>query len=148
MCPSDLSGWEDRGAKALEDHLLAQLHANGWPEGRACVLVVEPEIEAWLRFDSVHLQKLVRERARRRQAEAELLFSIETAKAIAALGGANELGKPRQPKEVLARVLEVFGVQRSNSLYQKLAADEGLKHCKVESFQRLVRVLRGWFPAS
>jgi hypothetical protein len=142
------SGVEHRGAAALEAELLDDLHANGWLPGRAAALVVEPEVEAWLRFDSIHLQHLVRERARRRRDEAELLFSQVAQTAIAATGGANAFGKPNRPKEALEAVFEEFGVQRSNAIYGRLAEQEGLRGCKVDSFQRLVVTLQQWFPAS
>lgn len=142
------SGWEDRGVDTLETHLLNQLHANGWKKGRSAALVVEPEVEAWLRFDSTHLQNLIRERARRKQAEADLLFTTTVQEAVASNGGLNALGKPLHPKEVLQAVLQTFGVQRSNSLYEKLADAESLKGCKVPSFQRLVTALQTWFPKS
>lgn len=141
------SGSEAQGAAALEAELLQSLHASGWPKDTSAVLVVDPEVEAWLRFESVHLQNLIRERARRQQAEADLLFQQVLQVAVKANGGTNEIGKPCRPKEVLEQVLEHFGVQRSNSLYQRLAKVEGLKNCKVPSFQRLVSILRSWFPA-
>jgi hypothetical protein len=140
------SGAELKGAAILEEELLAELHANGWTRGRAATLVVDPEVEAWLRFDSIHLHNLVRERARRRQGEADLLFAQVVNGAIHANGGLNDLGKPRQPKEVLESVLETFGVQRSNALYENLAEREGLRGCRVASFNRLVDTLQGWFP--
>lgn len=141
------SGSEAEGATALEAELLQSLYASGWPKDTSAVLVVDPEVEAWLRFESVHLQNLIRERARRRQAEVDLLFRQVLEEAIRANGGENEIGKPRRPKEVLEQMLEHFGVQRSNALYGRLAEVEGLKNCKVPSLQRLVSILRSWFPA-
>jgi hypothetical protein len=141
------SGWDDRGAAALEAHLLQQLVSNGWDRARSAVVVVEPEVEAWLRFNSVHLQALVQEKASRRQGEVSLLFRNTVEMACQRHGGLNELGKPRQPKEVLEALLFTFGVRRSNALYERLAAVESLKGCRVHSFQRLFATLQAWFPA-
>lgn len=142
------SGWEDRGAMRLESHLRAELAASGWATERCDALVVEPEVEAWLRFDSPHLQKLIKERARRRKSETELLFRDVVQDSVANHGGGvNSIGKPHQPKEVFEDLLFHFGIQRSNALYENLAAAEGLKGCKVASFQRLVSLLKNWFPA-
>lgn len=141
------SGSEAKGAADLEAELLQSLHTSGWPQDTSAVLVVDPEVEAWLRFESVHLQNLIRERARRHRAEVDLLYRQVLQEAIRANGGENEIGKPRRPKEVLEQVLEHFGVQRSNALYGRLAEVEGLKNCKVPSFQRLVSILQSWFPA-
>ena len=142
------SGAEERGAKVLEAELLDELVENGWHKDRAAVLVVEPEVEAWLRFDSVHLRELVRERARKRQDDAELLFPQVVADAIQACGGSDQIGKPQRPKETLEMLLKEFGVRRSNAIYGKLAEREGLRGCKQKSFQRLVTTLHNWFPGS
>jgi hypothetical protein len=140
------SGWEDRGLEALERMLVAGLLDSGWAEGRAAAIVVEPEIEAWLRFDSTHLRELIRERARRNRDSTALFFQTEINAAIDQNGGLNPLGKPANPKEVFEHLLETFGVQRSNAIYGKLAGSESLRGCVVPSFNRLLHLLQGWFP--
>jgi hypothetical protein len=142
------SGWEDRGPGELEAHLSSQLNRNGWSPDQSAALVVEPEIEAWLRFDSPHLRNLIRERARRRVADAELLFPEVAKEALARSGGVDSWGKPAQPKEAFEGLLLQFGIQRSNALYGRLAEVESLDRCRVPSFRRLVRTLRTWFPLS
>jgi hypothetical protein len=123
------------------------LCANGWVRERVAVIVAVPEIEAWLRFDSLHLSRLLKQDARKAQEKAELLFPTVISSAIAQTGGANALGKPRNPKEAFAAVLREFGIQRSNAVYGKLAAKESLRGCLVPSFRRLVATLQQWFPA-
>lgn len=140
------SGWEKRGAAALEQDLLEGMRANGWPAGRAAVIVVDPEIEAWLRFDSPHLHQIVRDRARRRGRESDLLLAVKIDEAVAARGGLNDLGKPARPKEVLESILAHFGIQRGNAIYESLAKSESLKGCKVASFQRVIALFQAWFP--
>jgi len=142
------SGSETEGAEALEKTLLAELCANGWTRDKAEVIVVDPEIEAWLRFDSTHLADLAQKRARRNREQAELLFPTVRNRAIVATGGMAPTGKPKKPKETFETILREFGIQRSNSLYGGLAEKESLQDCAAPSFQRLITILRRWFPAS
>ncbi|MDW8224240.1 MAG: hypothetical protein RMJ82_14950 [Gemmatales bacterium] len=141
------SGSEALGAEALEKKLHQRLVASGWDEKKSAVLVVDPEVEAWLRFDSYHLQKLIRDRARRHQKNVDQLYKQVLDEAIQLNNGLNTIGKPRHPKEVFQQVLEHFGVQRSNALYGRLADVESLKGCKVPSFLRLLSLLQTWFTA-
>jgi hypothetical protein len=140
------SGWEDRGAGALEDSIESELHASGWAAGRVRAIVVEPELEAWLRFGSTHMKQLVADRASRQQQFSEQLFKEAVERVVSLNDGWLQPGKPRRPKESFEGMLECFGVQRSNALYGRLAAQESLRGCAVPSFVRFVDTLRSWFP--
>jgi len=140
------SGAEAEGAEALEKTILAELRANGWTRDKVEVIVVDPEIEAWLRFDSTRLADLVQKRARRNREQAELLFPTVRNRAIVETGGMAPTGKPKNPKEAFEAILREFGIQRSNSLYGGLTEKESLQDCASPSFQRLVTILRRWFP--
>lgn len=140
------SGWEAKGAAELESSLKEEMLASGWESGKCEAVVVDPEIEAWLRFDSPHLHRLIRERARRRIEWDDLLIQPLIDDFISKQGGKNEHGKSLNPKETFEEVLRYFGISRSNALYGHLAALESLKGCSVPSFNRVVGILRGWFP--
>lgn len=141
------SGWEMRGANALEGKLTHALLANGWTMERVVAIVIEPEIEAWLRLGSTHLRKLVEERARRNTDLAGLLFSQQVQKAIEGSGGESK-GKPDRPKEAFEGLLEEFGIPRSNALYRELARHESLEGCVIPSFRRFVDSLHRWFATA
>lgn len=140
------SGWEDKGADALEETIKQEMVVTGWSAGRCEAIVVEPEIEAWLRFDSTHLHQLIRDRARRKIEWEDLLLQPLIDELIEKQGGKNSHGKPVQPKEAFEEILRHFGIQRSNALYGQLAGVESLKGCSVASFNRLNQKLRSWFP--
>lgn len=140
------SGWEDRGADALEQSLRLDLERNGWAGRPLAIIVVEPEIEAWLRFDSRHLADLVESHARKKRDMAVLLFPQVCAEAINKCGGKGEYGKPIRPKETLEMIFREFGIQRSNAHYGSLAERESLRGCRIKSFQRLIDQLKEWFP--
>jgi hypothetical protein len=140
------SGWEDRGPAALEEWLLRQMRANGWAEGSCAAIVVDPEIEIWLRLPSEGVDELIQERARRNRLLTPAQRRQRLGEIVARLGGYTENRKPTQPKEAFAEFLRVFGMPRSNALYRWLAAEEPLEHCVTPSFLRLRDLLRSWFP--
>ena len=143
----DLEGsGEKHGAVALEQHLVKRMHRTGWASSDCAAIVVPPEIEAWLRLPSTHLDELITEHARRhRQWTAarrrEVLDGI-----VSNFGGCDDSGKPRRPKEVFEEFLRRLGIPRSNALYQRLAQKESLTSCVTPSFLRLRDLLRNWFP--
>jgi hypothetical protein len=140
------SGWEGRGAAELEEHLTRRMIANGWPDDDCAAIVVQPEVEAWLRFPSAHLDQLVAERARRNRDWTSVQRSDALESLVAQFGGRDDAGKPRHPKEIFEGFLHQFGMPRSNALYQRLAQRESLASCITASFLRLRDVLRLWFP--
>lgn len=139
------SGWENKGAAALEEVIKQEMVVKGWNTERCDAIVVEPEIEAWLRFDSTHLHQLIRDRARRKIEWEDLLIQPLIDDLIEKQGGKNSHGKPKQPKEAFEEILRAFGIQRSNALYGHLASVESLKGCAVPSFNRLNQTLCSWF---
>lgn len=140
------SGQEKDGAAQLEIKLAAEMRASGWPNEKSAAIVVDPEIEAWLRFDSDHLKALLRERARTRADQVDLLFRPTITEIIQHSGGLAANGKPLRPKEAFEELLREFNVRQSNTLFGWLAKRESLHNCVVPSFQRLIQVLTTWFP--
>jgi len=144
------SGRESDGATGLEQKLRNDLQANGWNESNSDAIVVEPEIEDWLRLPSAALCDLVKERARRQKDRAADPLAIQRVvhEKLRFHGGLDARGKARKPKEVFEDVLRDFGIPRANALYGALARSESLHNCASVSFNRLVTRLQGWFPAS
>lgn len=140
------SGWEERGAQALTDELIQKAIANGWDAAACRAIVVEPEIEVWLRMPSTHLVSLVREKARknREYSPEQILACLE--EIICKTGGRTADGKPVRPKESFAEFLRQFGMPRSNALYRYLAERESLSRCVSTSYNRLITILQNWFP--
>lgn len=141
------SGWEPRGARELENALTGVLVANGWTPDRVAAIVIEPEVEAWLRLGSLHVRSLAQQRARRNLDSAVQAFAEQARRVVERTGGESR-GKPAQPKEAFEGLLEHFGIPRSSALYRELAKRESLEGCRVPSFLRFVDTLRGWFPAN
>ena len=131
----------------LERELENEMSANGWPEGHARAVVAVPEIEDWLRLPSPHVLSLMNGLARKHVDDLVDQLVGVTDEQIVKHGGRNEYGKPCRPKEVFEDLLDHFGIRPSNSHYRYLAEHESLKSCSSPSFQRLVKILKEWFPA-
>lgn len=139
------SGREYMGAEALEQHLHQQMVMSGWLADNSAVVVLEPELESWLRFGSAHMGRVLAERARKNRDhccgwmnELETIYEKQ--------GGLNEKGKPVRPKEVFRDLLKVYGIPPSNAVLGKLAEKESLQGCEVPSFKRFCQQMQKWFP--
>jgi hypothetical protein len=141
----DLEGSGCDNAKDLAAEIDAGLCANGWGKERVATIVVQPEIEIWLRFDTTHMRELLEENARRDADMAGLLFSQVVNEAVRLAGGERPDRKPQHPKEAFEMVLRRFAIPRSAFLYGELARRESLDGCQIESFRALVGTLRKWF---
>lgn len=130
------SGGEGTPPEEIEDSCRSRLERKGW-EDRAEVLVISPELEAWVWSDSPHVDEQLGWRGRqpglRAWMEAEALWMVENS-------------KPSRPKEALERVLTESRLPRSAAIYGNLARRVGLQRCTDESFVRLRKILQSWFP--
>ncbi len=141
------SGYESEGAAKLEETISQALMQNGWARERICVIVIEPELESWLRFQSSHLEQLLQTKSKDQKSSSQINFTKKLAEVADKYGGLVE-GKPGRPKEVLEDLLRAYRVPWSSSLFEHLAQKESLKNCVTPSFNRLLSVLHVWFSQS
>ncbi len=135
------SAWEGAPAATggeLEDALERSLRRSSLsPWARA--VVVDPEVEAWVFADSIHVaESLGWEHGMeelRRALEGEGLWRPEQA-------------KPVDPKAAVEWALRRAGLPRSSSIYRELARRVSFVHCQDRSFLRLRTLLRDWFGSA
>jgi hypothetical protein len=139
------SGREAKGAEALEQHLHQQLIQSGWKPDNAAAIVLEPELESWMRFGSAHMGRVLAERARKNRDRCGL-WTDELHTICGKHGGMSADGKPLRPKEVFHDLLKVYGIPPSNAVLGKLAEKESLQGCLVPSFNRFRLLMQQWFP--
>jgi hypothetical protein len=139
------SGFEAKGASELQGHLEAQMDKNGWRSKKRAAIVTEPEIEEWLRLPSPCLLQLLQERARKNRNTVSA-FQPVLDDLLKKHGGRDKRGKARQPKEVFEGLVRHYGIPPANSLRGFLARREPLNGCLSDSFNRLLQILRSWFP--
>lgn len=131
------SGREATAREELERALEGDLIKSGWQEGAARVVVLEPELEAWVWSSSPHV--------------ATVLGWNDSGSLRAWLVDRGHLEpgatKPNRPKEALGAVMSNRRLPRSASYFRKLAERVGHGECQDPSFGKLRSVLRGWFEA-
>ena len=138
------SGCEAEGAASLEETISQALVQSGWTRERVCTIVIEPELEIWLRFQSSHLEQMLQTKSKDQKSSSQIVFAKKLAEVMDKNGGMAE-GKPNRPKEVLEGLLRTYRVPWSSSLFEHLAQKESLKTCVTPSFNRLLSVVRDWF---
>lgn len=130
------SGKEDMPREELQNAINEEFTRSSWGD-RARVIVLEPELEAWVWSDSPHVDEIAGWKGRRPPlrswlAERGLLREGQV--------------KPDQPKEAFLASLREVRQQRSASLYQQLAKDVSLRRCRDAAFGEFKDIMRGWFP--
>lgn len=129
-------GKETFAATAIENDVEKRLAANGWQKHNqlcAGVIVLDPELEAWVWTKSPHVAGVI---------------GLDQSRLNALLGSVpcNAAGKPERPKEALQKALRLAKKPVSPALYQKLAENVSLTGHTERAFHKLVSLLRTWFP--
>lgn len=105
-------------------------------EGRAEVVVIEPELEAWVWSASKHVPLVLGWEEGwgelRRWLGSRGLWSPGRS-------------KPEQPKEAVEAALYQKRIPRSSSIYRNLAKKVSVHGCEDASFGRLTNILKAWF---
>ncbi len=130
-------GTESMARVDLEGAIEEELARSGW-EGRNAVIVIEPELEAWLWSDSPHVERTLgwgRESGKLRDWLRQEGFWPA------------DHPKPPRPKESAEAALRQTRHPFSSAIHGELAKKVGLSRCTDESFAKLRRVLKDWFPA-
>ena len=129
------SGRDADDAQLLEADVLKRVSGTGWAE-RAEVVVVSPELEAWVWSSSIQVDRVLGWTGRtpplRQWLRSKGLLDERAA-------------KPERPKEALEAALEQARIGRSSAIYKDLAQRVSLEHCQDRAFVKLRTVLRDWF---
>jgi hypothetical protein len=131
------SGQSDREAARVEEDLRGRLAANGWDD-RGEVLVIEPKLETWVWSASPVVDEILGWGERQPPLRQWLKEHG---------GWSDDRHKPPNPKTSVEAALREARIPRSPRLYRRLAERVSLARCHDQSFQRLVGLLRDWFPA-
>lgn len=130
-------GREDRCPDEVEADLESRLSHAGW-DGRCAVVVIAPELEAWVWSDSPNVESELGW-AGRHPTLREWLASEKLLVANAA--------KPADPKTAMERAMRHVRKPVSPHVFASLAGTVGLKRCTDRAFLKLRTVLKDWFDA-
>ena len=121
------------------------MRKNGWLHKKHAAIVTQPEIEEWLRLPSSSIQELLEARAKKHR-DGIKTFRRVIDELVKSYGGRDEKGKACQPKEIFEGLVRHYGIPPANALLGFLAKREPLDCCLSDSFNRLLRIFREWFP--
>lgn len=132
MLDREGSGQEHRSAQEIGDGIQQRLNDAGW-SGRSAVVVLDPELEAWVFSNSPHVVNVIA------NGDQHLFRDIlQQCKR-------NALGKPQRPKEVMEEILREKRIPRSSALCKELATRVGLSRCADPAFNQFKSTLQKWF---
>ncbi len=130
-------GVTDTDAAGLETDLELQLERNGWNLDDISVVVIEPELEAWLFGGSMSsLEQTVGWRDSRplRAWLAGNGHWVEGA------------GKPADPKRAVEAVLTSTHRPLNGKLFREVARSVNFRRCRDRAFRKFCATLQRWFP--
>ena len=136
MFDKDGCGMETETREIIQNEVEQKLYDDGWTD-RSKVIVIDPELEAWVWNESPHTARVL--------GWKEGYSKLQVWLRGQGLWPADDL-KPPDPKQAFRRALKVKGRQRSSSLFVKLADSVGLGKCQDPAFMELKSTLLKWFP--
>ena len=131
-------GVEGESAGAIETRMETEMDKAGW-EGQSAVIVIEPELDAWVWSDSPHVSDILGWKTQ----SQDLRAWLESEGWI--VQGAI---KPHRPKEALEVALRKAKKPRTAILYRDLAENVSLRGCTDRAFAKLRSSLLRWFKES
>ncbi len=136
MLDHEGSGQESQRVVDLQEELESRLEANGWAEGRARVIVLEPELEMWVWSDSPQVDVCLGWQTH--QPDLRTWLRQRNLLAPDAL-------KPADPKKALEAALREVKTPRSSAIYRHLAEQVSFRGCVDPCFNRFRTILTEWF---
>src|SRR6201996_8715560 len=124
--------WDGSPGAAVMRKDISERMAGGWQE--FAVIVIEPELEAWLLSDNAHLARIFRCPANYREILSQAGW------------WPTDLLKPPRPKEALKHLMRHYRLRVGNADFGKLAAAMSVRQCQDPAFNQLRDHLRAWFP--
>lgn len=128
------NAWTGSPGVAVLKERLRETLSEGWKE--LAVIVIDPELEAWIVNENQHLSSIIRCPENYRQLLAD------------AGHWPLDVVKPPDPKAALNHLRQRHGARASNAEFGKLAAKMSVKYCKDPAFLQLRDQLCTWFPVT
>lgn len=129
-------GVEDITREQVEESIETDLARNGWAD-RSAVVVVDPEIEAWVWSDSPHVEATLNWGGRQPDIRTWLKSETEFWQ--------NGTIKPQRPKEAMRQALQEVRTPMSSNMFKELAENISVNRCIDPAFRKLKDTIVNWF---
>ncbi|MBI1902165.1 MAG: hypothetical protein HYS13_13775 [Planctomycetia bacterium] len=130
-------GREPAAREEIEQEVQARLDRAGW-DGRSAVIVIDPELEAWVWSESPQVVEILGWTGRQPPLRTWLEQQGFWCKGKP---------KPEHPKAAMDAALRAARRSRSSVHFSELGKKVGLARCKDPSFLRLKALLQSWFSS-
>lgn len=131
-------GRDDESAAGIEDALKERLSRCGW-DRRAKVIVLDPELEAWVWSSSPHVEECLGWRNQPVPLRQWLLDQGHLH---------HGESKPRRPKKAMEDALYISRTPRSSAIYRHMAETVSWRGCTDRAFLKFRRTMQEWFGIS
>lgn len=126
------------GVEAIRDDLSARIVKTGWTIDRFRVIVIDPELEAWIWQRSQKVADVLK---------FSSVDSMVKAVRAASIEWSDDKAKPSRPKDALKAVAtRQRGIGFSNAIHREICEKASVVKCQELSFKQLREALQGWFP--
>lgn len=130
------SGVESKSRVEIEIEVEQRLADSGWAAERAAVVVIDPELEAWVWAESPIVGEILGW-----QGDLNGLRPFLTLKNL----WSTEQPKPHDPKTAMRQALREKNKPLGARLFADLAGRVGLQRCRDDAFVKLRQYLTKWF---
>jgi hypothetical protein len=124
-------------AQRIEQKIRQDLELSGWEAEQVEVIVICPELEAWVCHDSPMVEEVL--------GCKKLNIGLKSYLVAEKLWEAAE-AKPSDPKTGIEKILKLARMPRSSALYRRITAQISVKRCIDPAFVQLQAALQRWFP--
>ena len=131
------NAWEGSpGVNAIMEGIGKRLAQSGWDQQRYAVIVIEPELEAWIWQDNQHVETAFR------------YCGPPTLRVFLQQSNHWPAGqpKPSDPKAAVEHVVKRCQPGPKLVTFRKIMGKVSVRGCVDPAFQRLAAALRQWFP--
>ncbi len=126
------------GAATIRDDLTRRIGLTGWLPENFRVIVIDPELEAWIWQRNQRVAK-----ALKFATVPEMVKAVRDAK----IDWPDEQAKPSNPKAALEAVAtRRRGIGFSSAIHRSVTSSVTLRGCQDGAFLELRQVLQTWFP--
>jgi hypothetical protein len=130
------SGTESLSSEEIEALAEKRISRSGW-ENRCRVVVIDPELEAWVWSSSRKIDEILGWSNRIPDLRTWLIDQGHCPEPNS---------KPFNPKQSMEAAMLISGIRWSSSVFKSLAEQVSFSNCSDRSFQRFCGTLRTWFP--
>lgn len=131
------------GPAQIEADISRNMVSCGWARDRFAVIVIDPELEAWIWQDSPHVEEAFgHARPPSLRDKLAAVLHRESGQPLWPLGAA----KPPDPKAAVEAVRSMYRVGPASPVFNEITSTVSVAQCQDPAFQKLRHALQHWFP--